>query len=74
MVHPQYYIYLSEMINKIDEIISYNIDQPVINKKLLKDIGIEYENLHFIDYLQLYIQIKDRVINNKIKSLIHDSN
>ena len=71
MVHPEYYIYLREIINKIDEIIEYNTDQPVINKKVLADIGLEFEDLYFVDYLQLNSQIKNKIIQNKIKSIIH---
>ena len=66
MVHPEYYVYLKEILKKLDEVIFYNIDQPVIDKKILEEIGLEYENLHFVDYHQLRTQIKNKIILNKI--------
>ena len=55
----------------MDEIIDYNTEQPVINKKVLTDNGLIYEDLHFVDYQQLSSQIKNKIIQNKIKSLLH---
>ena len=40
MVHPEYYIYLREIINKMNEIIDYNAEQPVINKKVFSDFAV----------------------------------
>ena len=71
MVHPEYYIYLRKIIKKMDEIIEYNTAQPVINKKVLADIGLIYEDLHFVDYRQLNSQIKNKIIQNKINSLLN---
>ena len=69
MLHSKYYVLLHEIIKKTDDIISYNQDQPVIDKKLLKEIGLQFENLHFVNYNQLNKQIKDKIIQNKINSL-----
>lgn len=69
MVHPEYYVYLKEILKKLDEVIFYNIDQPVIDKKTLEEIGLEYEDLHFVDYHQLRTQIKNKIIHNKIKAI-----
>ena len=71
MVHPEYYIYLREIIYKLDEIISYNQDQPIIDKERLEKIGLKYEELHFVDYHQLRTQIKNKIIQNKINSLVY---
>ena len=71
MVHPEYYIYLRAIINKMDEIIDLNSEQPVINKKILADIGLIYEDLHFVDYLQLKTQIQNKIIQNKINFLLN---
>ncbi|MAJ44354.1 MAG: hypothetical protein CMF96_08645 [Candidatus Marinimicrobia bacterium] len=71
MSHPKYYILLDEIIKKLDNIISYNEKQPVINKTELKSIGMVFENLHFIDYNQLEIQIKNQLIKNKINFIIN---
>tara|TARA_B110000438_G_C15237869_1_gene404317 strand:+ start:61 stop:474 length:414 start_codon:yes stop_codon:yes gene_type:complete len=69
MVHPEYYVYLKEILKKLDEVIFYNIDQPVIDKKILEEIGLEYEDIHFVDYHQLRTQIKNKIIHNKIKAI-----
>jgi len=69
MVHPEYYIYLREILNQLDEIIKYNKKQPIIDKKVLSQIGLEFEELHFVDYLQLHTQIKNKIIRNKIDSI-----
>ena len=55
----------------MDAIIDHNSEQPIINKQLLADIGLEFEELYFVDYLQLNSQIKNKIIQNKIRSLIH---
>ena len=68
-MYLKYYVLLHEIIKKTDDIISYNQDQPVIDKKLLKEIGLQFENLHFVNYNQLNKQIKDKIIQNKINSL-----
>ena len=70
MSHPKYYILLNEIIKKMDDIILYNNDQPVIDKKELKNIGLVFEDLHFVDFNQLKTQIKNRIIENKINSII----
>lgn len=72
MSHPEYYILLNEIIKKIDDIILYNNDQPVIDKKELKSIGLVFEDLHYIDFNQLRSQIKHRIIQNKINSIISE--
>jgi hypothetical protein len=69
MVHPEYYIYLREILNQMDEIIRYNKKQPVIDKKLLSQIGLEFDDLLYIDFIQLETQIKNKIIINKINSL-----
>ena len=61
---------LNEIINKMDDIILYNNDQSVIDKKELENIGLIFEDLHYIDYNQLKTQIKHRIIKNKINSII----
>ena len=70
MIHPEYYVILREILNQLDEIIKYNQEQPVIAKDKLKEIGLKFEDLHFIDYHQLQTQIKNKIILNKINSLI----
>ena len=70
MSHPEYYVMLNEIINKMDDIIVYNDDQPVIDKKELKSIGLVFEDLHYIDYNQLRTQIKHQIIRNKINFII----
>jgi len=69
MVHPEYYIYLREILNQIDEIIKYNKKQPIIDKKVLSQIGLEFEEMHFIDFIQLESQIKNKLIRNKIEAI-----
>ena len=49
----------------MDEIIDYNTEQPVINKKVLTDNGLIYEDLHFVDYQQLNSQIKIKLFKIK---------
>ena len=70
MSHPEYYVILNEIINKMDDIIVYNNDQPVIDKKELKSIGLVFEDLHYIDYNQLRTQIKHQIIRYKINFII----
>lgn len=72
MSHTEYYVILSEIINKMDDIIVYNNDQPVIDKKELKNIGLVLEDLHYIDYNQLRTQIKHQIIRNKINFIISE--
>ncbi|MBC8198075.1 MAG: hypothetical protein H8E60_09340 [Candidatus Marinimicrobia bacterium] len=69
MVHPEYYIYLREILNQIDKIIKYNKKQPIIDKKVLSQIGLEFEEMHFIDFIQLESQIKNKLIRNKIEAI-----
>ena len=70
MSHSNYTTILKNIIEQMDQIISYNTHQPVINKDLLKNIGIDFNEIHFIDYNQLKIIIKNQLIKNKIKSII----
>ena len=70
MIHPEYYVILREILNQLDEIIKYNQEQPIIAKDKLKEIDLIFEDLHFIDYHQLQTQIKNKIILNKINSLI----
>ena len=70
MSHSNYTTILKNIIEQMDQIISYNTHQPVINKDLLKNIGINFNEIHFIDYNQLKIIIKNQLIKNKIKSII----
>ena len=44
MSHPKYYILLNEIIKKMNEVILYNNDQPVIDKKELKNIGLPQDH------------------------------
>ena len=43
MLHSKYYVLLHEIIKKTDDIISYNQDQPIIDKKLFDDKSIVYK-------------------------------
>ena len=70
MSHSDYTTILKNVIEQMDQIISYNAHQPVINKDLLNNIGINFNEIHFIDYNQLKIIIKNQLIKNKIKSII----
>jgi len=72
MTNPDYYVLLGEIIKTMDEIISYNQYQPVVNKLKLNEIGLVYEELHFVDFNQLQIQIKNQLIQNKINSTLID--
>ena len=69
MSHPDYYTLLNEIIKKMDDIILYSEKQPIIDKTNLKTIGLAYEELHFINFNQLKLQIKNKIIKNKIISL-----
>jgi len=52
MSHPDYYSLLNEIIKKMDDIILYSENQPIIDKTNLKKIGLDYEELHFINFNQ----------------------
>ena len=57
---------MTKSLNEIEGILQYEFR----NKDLLKNIGIDFNEIHFIDYNQLKIIIKNQLIKNKIKSIM----
>ena len=71
MSHSNYTTILKNIIEQMDQIISYNTHQPVINKDLLKNIGIDFNEIHLLITTNKII-IKNQLIKIKLNQLFQE--